>query len=165
MDKVIFLDIDGVLNNHAWLARRKYAIGRLHKAIETLDPANVAVLNAIVERSGARVIVHSAWRYNLDVRELRLVLDGAGFAGTIAGAIPRYGDDEDGGIIIADDIGMMLHRWLRYRPRITGCVILEDSTIMGPMAEYQVRTSSAAGGLRPEHVEQALAILAKEATW
>ncbi|HZL92378.1 MAG TPA: HAD domain-containing protein [Vicinamibacterales bacterium] len=163
MSSAIFLDFDGVLNNSPYLYRPKRALGRLHKAIEKLDPANVAVLNTLVERSDAPVVVHSTWRYSLEAREIQIVLDGAGFGGEVAGVLPRDMSD-CGGVVDPDDIGAMLLRWLRARQRIRHCVVLEDSRIWGVMSEHQVRPS-ADTGLLPEHVEQALAILRREGTW
>lgn len=167
MDKIIFVDFDGVLNGAAYLKRHKRAIGRLHKAIENLDPACVAVLNMLVERAEAPVVVHSTWRYRLEAREIPTVLEGAGFAGVVVGVLPRDMSDCCG-VVDPDDIGALLKQWLFYRPQVIHCVVLEDSEIWGVMAEYQVRTSSADGGLiaRPaEYVEQALAILQMEARW
>ena len=51
-DAVIFLDIDGVLNNFASIERYE----------DTLDPDCVAVLNGIIAASQAEVVISSTWR-------------------------------------------------------------------------------------------------------
>lgn len=51
--KIIFLDIDGVLNGHA----------RHPNGYCGIDPACVYRLNRIVAETGAKVVVSSAWRY------------------------------------------------------------------------------------------------------
>ena len=75
--KVIFLDIDGVLNNSGNSFRR-------------LDPENVARLNALCRQSGARVVVSSSWRL-WGMKLVRERLREEGFAGRIVliGAEPH----------------------------------------------------------------------------
>lgn len=53
--RVIFLDIDGVLNDHMPHANGYCGI----------DPAKVAILNRVVDATGARLVISSAWRYML----------------------------------------------------------------------------------------------------
>lgn len=51
--KIIFLDIDGVLNSH----RSAYAY---HSC--KLDPVAIELINALVEETGALVVISSTWR-------------------------------------------------------------------------------------------------------
>ena len=52
--KLIFLDIDGVLNGHE----------DIHQTgIHTISPAKVRILNHIVRASSAQIVLSSAWRY------------------------------------------------------------------------------------------------------
>ena len=63
--KVIFLDIDGVMNSFSTRPQDPRGL------VDFLDPANVAVLNAVVEASGAVVVVTSTWRLTMPFAELR----------------------------------------------------------------------------------------------
>lgn len=50
---LIFLDIDGVLNNHA----------ALRDGINSIDRQNMEQLNILVRATGAKIVISSAWRY------------------------------------------------------------------------------------------------------
>jgi len=66
--KVIFLDIDGVLNG-GWHKEHGFDWA-LTRAIRNL--------NALVARTGAKVVISSAWRLEMNVEALRQVLAGWG---------------------------------------------------------------------------------------
>src|SRR5438034_9335763 len=70
--RVIFLDIDGVL-----------APIRSWDRYGDLDPACIQVLNEIVARGQADVIVSSTWRYGKTVAELQEMLEAQGFTGSV----------------------------------------------------------------------------------
>lgn len=52
--KVIFLDVDGVLNSN----QRRLEIGG-----ESLEEEKVKLLSMIIRRTGAVVVLHSGWRF------------------------------------------------------------------------------------------------------
>jgi HAD domain in Swiss Army Knife RNA repair proteins len=54
LDKVVFLDIDGVLNNHNWSEEAQSCL---------IIPECVAELNRVLRVTQAKVVVSSAWRY------------------------------------------------------------------------------------------------------
>lgn len=53
-NKIIFLDVDGVLNSHAALNGGVYC---------GMDPKCVLALNYLLEKTEAKVVLSSAWRY------------------------------------------------------------------------------------------------------
>ena len=61
--KVVFLDIDGVLNNHAWNECSESC---------TIDFECVHRFNQLLELTGAKVILSSAWRYIVLNNEMTL---------------------------------------------------------------------------------------------
>ena len=75
---MIFLDIDGVL-----------APIRQWDRYGDLDPMCIGVLNEIVARGGADVVISSTWRYGKTVAELQEMLDAGGFTGRGAGQDAR----------------------------------------------------------------------------
>lgn len=65
--KVLFLDIDGVLNSHQWVMNGGgygYAMRDRPPSKETLkwDPAAVRNLRNVIEATGAQIVVSSSWR-------------------------------------------------------------------------------------------------------
>lgn len=55
--KVIFLDIDGVLNSQNFLQNNK---------TEPIDRRNVSVLKNVIDKTGAVIVMSSAWRLWFD---------------------------------------------------------------------------------------------------
>lgn len=56
MNKIIFLDVDGVLNTHS-------TIRRTSDGFPFVDTRKVLRLRKIVERTGAQIVLSSSWRY------------------------------------------------------------------------------------------------------
>src|SRR6266436_5299597 len=75
--RVVFLDIDGVL-----------APIRRWDRYGDLEPACVQVLNLIVARTGAEVVVSSTWRYGKTVAQLQEMLEAQGFTGSVVDKTP-----------------------------------------------------------------------------
>ena len=75
--KIIFLDIDGVLNFHKTLWRWDYTKKEPYKAepgereggFYGIDPSRVALILMIVEKTGAKLVLSSTWRLDKDWQE------------------------------------------------------------------------------------------------
>lgn len=136
--RVIFLDIDGVLAPiHRW---DRYG---------DLDRACVAVLNEIVVRGEADVVVSSTWRYSRTVAELQAELDAAGFIGRVVDTTPT---DRVGAAR-----GEEIAAWLAANA-VDGYVIIDDHTDMGQLRTHLLLTQPV-HGLQPDHLRAALATL------
>jgi HAD domain in Swiss Army Knife RNA repair proteins len=138
--RVIFLDIDGVL-----------APIRRWDRYGDLDPACIQVLNEIVTRGGADVVVSSTWRYGKTVAELQAMLDAEGFTGLVLDKTPTGAPGADRGEEIA--------AWLTEHA-VSGYVILDDHVDMGQLRPRLVQTQPAQG-LQPADATRALALLAR----
>ena len=59
MTKVIFLDIDGVLNSNFWndTHQREISNGTL------IDSEKIRLLGELVRHTGAGIVLHSGWKY------------------------------------------------------------------------------------------------------
>lgn len=147
--KVIFLDIDGVLN---------YGLGEL-------VPDLVNRLNRIVRETGAEIVVHSWRRYCLPPGRIvdELVRSGvvAKFAGVCDTVRPPEGHR---GVCypygVAGERGIAIRRWLAARPGVDRFVIFDDSPDLGSFVgtSWLLPTQSHEG-LTDAHVERAIAIL------
>src|ERR1700751_244326 len=84
--RVIFLDIDGVL-----------APIRRWDRYGDLEPGCIEVLNEIVARAQADVVVSSTWRYGKTVIELQEILEAAGFIGRVVDKTPVGAPGDDRG--------------------------------------------------------------------
>ena len=58
--KVIFLDVDGVLNYKSW---RDHQLNYSMKNIEPVDPQKVKLISKIIKKTKAKVVFSSTWRF------------------------------------------------------------------------------------------------------
>ncbi|HEY6827367.1 MAG TPA: HAD domain-containing protein [Gemmatimonadaceae bacterium] len=101
--RVLFLDVDGVLNSKRWLEKRPskeafaaewnispevFAHDRDTWKLRSIDPEAVMALNAIVEDSKACVVVSSTWRTDNALPRLEMMLRRRGFKHHLLGATP-----------------------------------------------------------------------------
>jgi hypothetical protein len=135
---VVFVDFDGVLA--PILRWDRYG---------DLNPACIEVLNEIVARGGADVVVSSTWRYGKTVVELQAILDAEGFKGRVLDKTPIGEAGAERGEEIA--------AWLARHP-VDGYVILDDHSDMGVLRTHLVLTHPAQG-LQPADAPRAIAIL------
>ena len=148
--KIIFLDFDGVLNSSRFF-KEQTPKGVLI-ASPGLDPKAVEVLNEIIERSGAMVVVSSAWRIGSSVVRLRGTLGEVGFRGKVRGLTPNFNTAER---------GREIQTWLDEdgkRYGVSSFVIIDDMGYMGLLQDRLVQTDFETG-LLPEHIGPALAQL------
>ena len=141
--RVIFLDIDGVL-----------APIRRWDRYGDLDPACIQVLNQIVARGGADVVVSSTWRYGKTVAELQAILATQGFTGRVLDRTPTGVPGADRGEEIA--------AWLAEHA-VAGYVIIDDHADMGSLRTRLVQTHPA-HGLQPADAPRAIAVLIRPTT-
>ena len=154
--KILFLDFDGVLNSEAFFR----AHGNRYLP-ETLDTLAVARLNAILARTGARVVVSSTWRLGYSQAELQAILERHGFAGEIIGVTPQIEEVDADGIRVAlhRPRGQEIQAWLSAQPEAPEAfVILDDQDDMEHLAGRMVQTTFATG-LGDPHVEAAVQML------
>ena len=163
MRKIIFLDIDGVLNSNFWNEEHQKEIseGKL------IDKAKVELLALLVKKTEAEIILHSGWRFWFDdaMRPLRpeaarLVELLAGEKLQIAGVTPDLTTEEirrtkKFSLVKADEILL----WLETHSDIDGWVVLDDLTLHNAHVEkHQVKTDQTVG-LTLENVAEAEKIL------
>ena len=119
-----------------------------------LDAACIRVLNEIVARGGAEVVVSSTWRYGKTIAELQEMLDAEGFTGHVLDKTPTGAPGADRGEEIA--------AWLAEHV-VGGYVIIDDHADMGDLRPRLVQTHPA-HGLQAADAPRAIAILLQPAT-
>lgn len=129
-DKLIFLDLDGVLNNSAMQISRE--VWEQVNDIQThrydrLSSVNIKSLNDLTDKTGAKIVISSTWRMLYDLDELQDTLYSAGVRGEIIGVTPILGADTIRGNeiyrYIKDNYCWEVEQKLRY-------VILDDDSDM-----------------------------------
>ena len=123
--RVIFLDIDGVLNSHRTAAAYREPLMR------KLDPVSVKLLHRIVSKADAKLVISSTWR--LDPDWLTLVWGCLREAGwpcdygdcPIIGRTAKYLGIRK---VRGDEIDM----WLKENPEYDDYLIFDDDSDMLP---------------------------------
>ena len=155
--KVIFLDIDGVLNSF-WFFEGRDMLGDPRHGdpewwAEAIDAQAVQHLNELVLRSGSAVVVSSAWRQSCSPRFLQSVLTSVGFIGLVHSSTP---------VAPVLTRGQEIARWLSSHPEVTEYVILDDEPIGHPGLVGRLIRTDAEVGLTPGDVEKAITLLDEE---
>lgn len=136
--KVIFLDIDGVLNPHDWWKRRP-------SRNLPVDPEAVARLDRLIVETGAAVVLSSTWRTKQPLHQTVWMLAANGltrdatqrFLGTTAVHNGR-------------ERGREIDLWVRAARCVEAFATLDDDSDMDPHMDRLVQTSVEMG-LRDEH--------------
>lgn len=149
--KVIFLDIDGVLNHYYWYREHRYK-SNVSYPLDDFDPKSVSYLNNITDITGAKIIVSSSWRFNNDIIN---ILRKAGITGEIIGCTPDLYNIY-GSLCRGKEIDAILNK----RPDIERYVILDDDTDMEEhQLPYFIKTNANGSGLNKTVMNKAIKIL------
>lgn len=114
MRKIIFLDVDGVLNKLGSVEHGRTGVDPKIGFIGT-EPELVSRLNTIVARTGAHVVLSSAWRKSKRLRK-RLIEVGIKFVDITPSLGGIRGDE--------------IKKWLEGHPKVKRYAILDDDTDM-----------------------------------
>ena len=163
MTRVLFLDIDGVLNSEAWNADHQMEIAQ---GI-LIDRRKVQLLSRLVHDTQAQIILHSGWRmwFDANLRPLRreaetLVQLFAEAGLSLAGVTPDLTTEEirrnkQFSKVKADEI----LAWLSRHEHVQAWVVLDDLDLHNErISAHQVRTNPVVG-LTQKDVENAYRIL------
>lgn len=161
MDKYIFLDFDGVLNSGNNYNRLVMSGQPVKDCYGTLfDAKCVSRLAQILERTGAKIIVTSSWRYVLSIDELNAMWRERNLPGTISGILPLD-------VLLSPDPyspqrGAEIDEWFSRRGKpASECryAILDDVPDFLPHQKSHVVCTNPDKGISDEDVEQAIGLL------
>ena len=159
--RVLFLDIDGVLNHPGTYGEREP--GRIPVA-----PECMARLNLLVERSGAKIVISSSWRMFADFTQLAPMLACEGLVADVIDETPSLINDpvwleawrtRTGNAYYEKlERGHEIRHWLSLHPEVEEFVILDDCSDMNLVKPFLVHTDPIVGLDDPD-VERALYLL------
>ena len=131
MDKVIFLDIDGVLNTKCWYTQMNGNTPK-DKYGYAFDPNAVANLKKIIDETGADIVISSSWK-SFGISELEDMWQDRGLPGKLIGITPNSVSDE---MLLNADLdhmelfhirGMEIKEWLdKHGKNVSHYVIIDD---------------------------------------
>ena len=70
--KVIFLDVDGVLNSDEYFDKIKNL--NIDGIQSEIDVEKIKMLNMAINETGAKIVLTSSWRYTRNAQELKKLL-------------------------------------------------------------------------------------------
>lgn len=146
--RLIFLDVDGVLNSNAWYdgyLPRGFPVPR-----PPLDPAAVGRLDRIVRATNAYIVLSTSWRGH---PELPGWLLSHGCRGTVVGQTPVLPGRPRG-----DEIAAWLNRKAKQGIAVAAFCILDDGDDMGDLSPWLIQTTQDYG-LQDDDVERAITLL------
>ncbi|MBI1689483.1 HAD domain-containing protein [Methylorubrum sp. DB1722] len=159
MTRILFLDVDGVLNTHAgWEAG--------HNGHDSLDPGPVARLNALCARTGCRIVVSSTWRHGpyRGPAGCRATLRRMGLTGRFHRDWRTRGWVEADGLRCEDwPRGKQIRDWLAAHPETAAYAIVDDDSDMLPEQLPRFVKTRFKDGLQDEHADRLAALLAEAA--
>jgi histidinol phosphatase-like enzyme len=154
--KVLFLDIDGVLNSGKYIKRLD---GRFDDPINQIDPDAVVRLNAITDLTGCKIVVSSTWRLAFlgqmaePLRSLQGCLRMYNITGDVIGMTPNKRN------CVRNQRGKEIESWLQdHAGQVDKFVIIDDDCDMGRMKPYHIKTLFE-DGIQDAHVQAIVSIL------
>lgn len=120
--KVIFLDIDGVLNCQSFFANEQRPISGPYAF---LDKNRLLLLHAIVSQTDAKIILSSTWKVSLNKKLQAQDLMGTFLLDALNDVhLQLFDKTEQTRLPRGDEI----RRWLFLHPEVTHFIILDDLT-------------------------------------
>lgn len=133
MDKIIFLDIDGVLSN----INTKNLVAMGGSPFLGLDPNLLQIFLDLIARVDAKIVLSTSWR---DSKDLLAELKNNGI--NFVGKTPRFGTQPERGLEIKD--------YLDKHQEIKRYAIIDDNDWMLPEQKENFFKTSALYGLTQE---------------
>ena len=128
--KLIFLDIDGVMNHRTHFER-----SRQHEGQE-FSPLAVRNLREILKATGAKIILSSTWRKGLTAKGMKELFAWYDLDKYVIGKTP----------VLIDQIrGLEIKKFIDEIPSLESFVILDDDGDMGELMPFLVQTSNTHG--------------------
>ncbi len=156
--KIVFLDFDGVINSRKWFNslhdKSKEDALILVESDEIFDPSAVELINQLIEKTEAKVVVSSSWRINHTLEELNKILKEFG---------ARF-EAIDVTLRLYKERGIEIQTYLDYlsskNENVESFVIIDDDSDMAHFrnTKHFVKTTFQ-DGFTEWHLEEALKVL------
>jgi len=152
MNKIIFIDFDGVLNTGDCC---RFGPGRsgedaykIFSGEKYFNQECVANLNKITNTTGAQLVISSSWRSAFTMDDLAELVAKQGVSGKVVGRTPK----------LYTFRGLEIKEWLNKHPEVETFVIFDDMDDMESLLPHLIQTEYD-DGLEKKHVEAAIKVL------
>ena len=142
--KIIFLDVDGVLVTTKSMEHWCDEFG-----CHSFDPQAVRVLNQIVYRTGAEIVLSSTWRFLHNKDEFNELASQSNLHYPIIEYTPFFGHRNN-----------EIKKWLSNNPDVADYLVIDDEDLSLDFEKF-IRTEIQSG-LNPNHLNDAVRILGEK---
>ena len=165
--KIIFLDIDGVLNHTLWFqSEERKLISSENSRAMWFDPKSVALLNELTDATQAYIVISSSWREGYPLEELVAILESQGVTGEIIDQTPSFTFKQLTPVPYLVPRGCEIQAWLeQHREELADrlanakYVILDDQSDMLLCQQRNFLKVDPWCGLTPTIIEKAKTLL------
>ncbi len=164
MRKVVFLDIDGVLNTKWWYTQMDRNTPK-DKYGYAFDPNAVANLKKIIDETGADIVISSSWK-SFGISELEDMWQDRGLPGKLIGITPNTVSDE---MLLSADLdnmelfsirGTEIKEWLtKHGKHVSHYAIIDDMDNMLTEQRLHFVKTDPEIGITVDDAEKAIMIL------
>lgn len=157
--KIIFLDIDGVLNS-----TKSMSLSEDKKWADEPNPENIKWLNYIIEKTGAKIVISSTWRIGNRSHLFDRYFHALGIKGEVIDVTPRldsYRGTEIKCWLLEHKSKINKYKndnWFSNKEKIESFVILDDDSDMEDLKKYLVLIDNNFG-LTKEDADKAIGVL------
>jgi len=145
--KIIFLDIDGVLNSKDYYKKVNMRINNWDR----FDPETVKLIKALLEEFNAKIVITSSWRFgakDLLMKELKKTR-----------LLEYLYKNWETPMIYGGTRGQEIKQWLDKHPEVNSYVIMDDrDDILAEQLSFFIKTDINTG-FRQENYAKARSIL------
>lgn len=153
--KVIFLDIDGVLNSDEYFDKIKDL--NIQGIQSEVDIEKIKLLKKAIDETGAKVVLSSSWRYTKNAQYLKQLL-------------LQYNIFTDSTPFVQNKRGLEIKKWLKNNPDVEEFVILDDEIFDSydeELVKKLIKISNGNGinfgeGLQPKDIDQIIQRLGRK---
>lgn len=162
--KVIFLDVDGVLNSKQSFEKTRKQYPNKEIRFDTPHPDHITWLNKITDATGAKLVISSCWRNEFSVMGWNRYFDLLDVHADVIGKTPKldsYRGTEIQCWLLEHQSKIIKYAdssWYIYKEPVESFVILDDDSDMENLLPYLVKTNNEIG-LTEEDADKAIKIL------
>lgn len=162
--KLLFLDIDGVLNSQVFYEQRHEQIkaGKAERdyPLDEFCPKAIELINRICRETGAKVVVSSTWRHGRTVEQLQTLFNSVGATFEVVGKTPDLCRQTENGLWLSAVRGDEIKKYTDESNCKSFVILDDDGDMLDCQRENFIQTSWL-DGLTEKHAAQAVEILGK----
>jgi hypothetical protein len=148
--KLLFLDIDGVLNSTKFFNRIRSFIQIIDED-DYLDPEPIKIINELIEETDAKVIISSSWRLIHSLEKINFLLQKHGAIFSAVDVTPELTNNNQWG-----KRGLEIQAYLdSLKKKPESICIIDDNNDIKPLEKYLILTTFK-DGLTKDHKDLCL---------